>query len=59
MIGPSEDRGLACAIVDNAIASLINHNKLLANAARIKQLEREVADLKGKIANTENPKNET
>ena len=37
-------------IVDNAIASINNQNRLMANAARIKQLESEIAELKAKIA---------
>ena len=43
------DTNILTEIVDNAIASINNQNRLMANAARIKQLESEIAELRAKL----------
>ena len=49
-MGAGMDTNILTEIVDNAIASINNQNRLMANAARIKQLESEIAELKAKLA---------
>ena len=49
-MGVGMDTNILTEIVDNAIASINNQNRLMANAARIKQLESEIAELKAKLA---------